>query len=249
MKHYKAILFDFNGTLIDIWTDENREEIYRTTANLLATYGVPLSCDEFRNIFYELMKKQRKESGYEHPEFDVVGIFRTILEDYGTDHTRTLPEETRKLLPEFLSHTYRAASMLRLTLYPGVHHVLKELEKEYTLAAVSDAQSIWEEAEIRRLGLTDFFPVRMISSDFGFRKPSPELFMAALEKLELKPEEVIYVGNDMLRDVYGSKKLGMKNVFFQSNQGDHQYHGYDSDYIIYRFEELPTAIRFLEEHA
>jgi len=249
MNHFKAILFDFNGTLIDIWTDETREDLFRTMANLLSTFGVMLSADEFRKLFYEIMKKQRDSRGVEHPEFDVVGIFRTLLKEHGNDFTASLSKNRLSMLPAFLAQTFRAASMHRLATYPGVHRILDGLQKEYTLAAVSDGQKIWAEAELQRLDLTRYFPLRVISSDYGFRKPAPELFMAALDALQLEPKDVIYVGNDMYRDVYGSKKLGMKNIYFQSNQGDQRHHGYDSDYIIYRFEELPTAVRFLEEHA
>lgn len=248
MKRFQAILFDFNGTLIDIWTDENREEIYRTIANLLCSCGIPVSPEEFRTLFYDLMKEQRKSRNAEHPEFDVVEIFRTILKERGTAQTRSFREEILEQLPQFLSLTFRASSMLRLAEYPGVHDVLDQLQKKYTLAAVSDGQKIWAETELQRLDLTKYFPTRIISSDFGIRKPSPELFQFALQKIGCRPQDAIYVGNDMYRDVPTPKQLGMKTVYFKSNQGDQRYHGSDPDYIIYRFEELPTAVHFLEEH-
>ena len=58
MNHFRAILFDLNGTLIDIWTDETREDLFRTMANLLNTFGVMLSAEEFRKLFYEIIKKK-----------------------------------------------------------------------------------------------------------------------------------------------------------------------------------------------
>jgi putative hydrolase of the HAD superfamily len=39
----------------------------------------------------------------------------------------------------------------------------------------------------------------------------------------------------------------MKTVFFKSNQGDHENHRAEPDYIIYHFSELPRAIKFLSE--
>ena len=69
----------------------------------------------------------------------------------------------------------------------------------------------------------------------------------ALEKLQLKNSEVIYVGNDMYRDVFGAKNVGMKTVFFKTNQGEHGFSGADPDYIIYNFNELPRAVAFLED--
>ena len=66
--------------------------------------------------------------------------------------------------------------------------------------------------------------------------------------MELAPEETVYIGNDMFRDVYGAAECGMKTIFFRSNQGDHSFHGKEPDYIIYNFRELPEGIQFLEEN-
>lgn len=54
MNHFKAILFDLNGTLIDIWTDETREDLFRTMANLLNTFGVMLNYQSYK--IYQLVR-------------------------------------------------------------------------------------------------------------------------------------------------------------------------------------------------
>ena len=37
--------------------------------------------------------------------------------------------------------------------------------------------------------------------------------------MKMEPPEVLFVGNEKYRDVYGARRFGMKTVFFQSNQG------------------------------
>ena len=64
--------------------------------------------------------------------------------------------------------------------------------------------------------------------------------------MRMDPSEVLYVGNDMYRDVYGAQRLKMKTVFFKSNQGTQEKDGVSPDYIIYSFPELLSAIRFFE---
>ena len=71
------------------------------------------------------------------------------------------------------------------------------------------------------------------------------MFEGALKQMNLQADEVIFIGNDMYRDVYGANRAGIKTVFFQSNQGDQRSRGVEPDYIIYRFEELPQAVAFL----
>ena len=90
-----------------------------------------------------------------------------------------------------------------------------------------------------------FNPV-IISEHFGYRKPDKRLFLAALTDMGLNASEVVYVGNDMYRDVYGAQSLGVKTVFFKSNQGTQEKEGVKADYIIYNFSELHNAIRFFE---
>jgi len=51
----------------------------------------------------------------------------------------------------------------------------------------------------------------------------------------------------MYRDVYGARKLGIKTVFFRSNQGQQEKEGVEPDYIIYTFPELLNALRFFEK--
>jgi putative hydrolase of the HAD superfamily len=68
-----------------------------------------------------------------------------------------------------------------------------------------------------------------------------------LAAMNMKPSEVLFVGNDMYRDVYGAQKLGMKTVFFKSNQGTQEKEGVKPSYIIYNFPELLNAIRFFED--
>ena len=81
----------------------------------------------------------------------------------------------------------------------------------------------------------------------GYRKPDVRMFELMLKKLSLNSDEVLFIGNDMYRDVFGAKQLGIESVFFKSNQGDQRNRGAEPDYIIYNFWELPKAVRFLED--
>jgi FMN phosphatase YigB (HAD superfamily) len=53
--------------------------------------------------------------------------------------------------------------------------------------------------------------------------------------------------DDVYRHVYGAQGLGMKTVFFKSNQGTQEKEGVRPDYIIYNFPELLNAIQFFED--
>ncbi|WHZ27185.1 MAG: Haloacid dehalogenase-like hydrolase [Nitrospira sp.] len=242
----KGIIFDINGTLTDIHTNEGHDEIYRILSNMLSYQGIVLEPHVVKELYFQIMKEQRAAREGRHPEFDAIGIFHTILTQYATDFTRGLSPQKLEQLPRLLAETYRAASRFRLQPYPGVVDTIRQLHQNYHLAIVSDGQTAYAVPELNTVGLAGYFDPIIISGDVGVRKPHERLFTDALTAMKMTPSEVLFVGNDMYRDVYGAKRVGMTTVFCKSNQGLAEKEGVKPDYIIYQFPELLTAIRFFE---
>ena len=237
----RALLFDINGTVTDILTNEADDDAYRVTANYLSYYGVDISPAALKESYFDLNRQQRKMSTEEYPEFDSGAIFSEIIARH---RTRFIDDEAA--LARTASVVYRSATRYKLEPYSGVWDTLEKLGRQYQLAAVSDGQSLWAEPELKAVKLDRFFKFVLVSGDFGYRKPDRRLFELAVKKLDVAPEETIYVGNDMYRDVYGANMAGLKTVFFKSNQGEHSYCGAEPDYIIYDFRQLIDAVEFLK---
>jgi putative hydrolase of the HAD superfamily len=241
----RALLFDVNGTLIDIETDEWMEQVYRAIAHFLNYQGVSLHRGEVRDLYFQIMKEQFAASSETYPEFDVVGVWREVLRRYATDYTRSLAPEKLREMPAFLAEMQRGISRKRLVAFPQTHEILAELKTRHRLAVVSDAQSAYGLPELRAVGLADFFAPIIISGDYGYRKPDPRLFQAALTKLQVCPEEAIFVGNDRFRDVLGARQVGMKTILFCPNGIHGEADGAaEPDYILYHYADLPRAVEF-----
>jgi putative hydrolase of the HAD superfamily len=237
---FKGLLFDLYGTLIDIETDEGMEEIYRGISHFLTYHGVHLHRWEVRDHYFRIMNQQRDQSGEEYPEIVVEDIWDALLKEQGMR-----PASARFPLANILAQIFRGISRKRLRLYPGVKETLDTLRGAYHLALVSDAQPCFARPEIRAVGLEGCFDAVVISAEYGFRKPDPRLFRAALEGLGLGAQEVIFVGNDMHRDIFGASRLGIKTIFFASNQGTQSHPGTNPNYVITGFEQLPEALAAL----
>lgn len=231
----QALLFDINGTVTDILTDESRPEIYRTLSNFLDYRGIKIPPEVIQTRYFELIRHQKEHSLENYPEFDAIRVFYDLLVEHG-HHGEA------NLLAPILSDLFRAVSRLKLEPYPGVRELLPELEKNYQLAAVSDGQVSWTLAELRSIGIIQYFHPVVISGDYGFRKPDRRMFGMALMDLNLPAESAVFIGNDTHRDIYGAHQTGMRTIFFESNQGDHAPHGADPDYVIHDFRELPQAL-------
>ena len=237
----KGILFDLYGTLIDIETDESMEEIYRGISHYLTYHGVYLNRWELRDRYYQIMKQQKEERGEEHPEIDVNAIWNTFLRQEGI---KAAP--ARRKLATILAQIYRGISRKRLQLYPGVKRVLDELRPACRMAIVSDAQPCYALPEIKAVGLDGYFDPVIISAHYGFRKPDRRLTEKALDIMKLAPAEVICVGNDMYRDIYGASRLGIRTIFVDSNQGDKYHENVTPDYIAHRFEDVLKGVEALK---
>ena len=98
----KGIIFDNNGTLSDIRTNEWQDDVYRVISNLLSYQGILLDPNVVKYFYFQIMKEQRAASGERHPEFDAISIFREIIARHLTDFTRGLPTEKIELLPRLL---------------------------------------------------------------------------------------------------------------------------------------------------
>jgi putative hydrolase of the HAD superfamily len=243
----KGLIFDINGTLMDINTNEEYDDIFRVLSHLLTYQGITLHHDDLRDLYHKIMKEQRQASNEHHPEFDAVAIFKEILKDHATDFTRKLPAQKLAQLPCIMAEVYRAVSRFRLRPYDGVKEVIEQLHTRYLMGIVSDGQSAWAVPELHAVGLRHYFKPIIVSGDFGYRKPDKRLFEKALADMKLAPSEAIFIGNDMYHDVFGAQQLGIKTVFFKSNQGTHEKEGVEPDYIIYNFPELLKAIQFFEK--
>ncbi len=240
----RALLFDVNGTLIDIETDEWMEESYRAIAHFLSYQGMGLRRFEVRDLYFRIMKEQFAASEEVYPEFDVVAIWREVLRRYGTEYTRSLGPEKLRQMPLFLAELQRGISRKRLLAYPQTQEVLAQLKMRYPLAIVSDAQSAYGVPELRAAGLAGYFAPIIISGDYGYRKPDARLFQAALTELQVRPENAIFIGNDRFRDIQGARQVGMRTIQFcpQGNPGGPPES--EPDYLLYQYADLPRALEF-----
>jgi putative hydrolase of the HAD superfamily len=234
----RAVAFDVNGTLVRILTDEGMEQIFRSAAHFLTYQGIDLHRHQVRELYFGTLRQQQRTSPEEHPEFDAVGIWRSIIDGNASDFTRTLPAGKLEQMPLFLAEMFRGISRRRLGLYPHVREVLDVLRERYPLALVTDAQSAYTRGELHKVGLLDYFDPIVISGDHGYRKPDRRLFQFALDGMGVAAENALYIGNDMHRDIFGAREAGMPTVMFESGQGTSAYPDCVPDYRITDFRDL-----------
>ena len=95
-------------------------------------------------------------------------------------------------------------------------------------------------------GLGDHLELIISSCETGYRKPHPSIYQAALDAMEVRPEEVIFVGDRLDADVAGPAALGMRTVLtLQYRQEDHTTAPVAPDAVIYHLSELVPYVEGL----
>ncbi len=62
---------------------------------------------------------------------------------------------------------------------------------------------------LRASALHDCFEILVWSSDHGCIKPAPRLFEVALSHFRIAPNRILFVGDNIRRDVEAARRLGM----------------------------------------
>jgi len=231
----KAVLFDLYGTLIDIRTDEDDCAVYDSLARFLAYRGVIIGPSELRDRYTAGIREQLVTSRETFPDVDVTDVFKSILRKGGSKPTDESVVTAATL--------FRALTIRRFGVFPGVMEALSSLGKQYRLGLVSDAQWVFTEPEIAMTDLDRFFAVKVLSSRFRYRKPDSRVFDKALRKLGIRDKEAVYIGDNPNRDLTGAKNAGLRFILFRGECRD--YNGLTPDRCFQDYSELQTLIKEL----
>jgi FMN phosphatase YigB (HAD superfamily) len=97
-------------------------------------------------------------------------------------------------------------------------------------------------------GLGQHLEMTISSCEFGWRKPHPSIYEAAVAKMGVANDEVIFVGDRVEQDVVGPAKLGMRSVLtLQYRQEDPEAGAVKPDAVIAHLSELPEVARRMLE--
>ncbi|GHU63586.1 hydrolase [Spirochaetia bacterium] len=264
----QAVLFDVYGTLfisaagdISLAAKEPgslagdagaNPALHQSLDNLAGEYG--LSAETLRDYFQGEVLKRHGKLGFKeklpvktaYPELRVEELWADFLKQR-SDSVTTM-DDSRELALRYELAVNPVYPM------PGAEETLGILrDRGMLLGLISNAQfftpllfETFFNATPEALG---FDPELLIYSyELGEAKPSPALFTPAVRRLEalgLKPENALYVGNDMLNDIFAAAQAGFKTVLFAGDrrslrlrEGDAQVQGVRPDRVIRDLREV-----------
>jgi putative hydrolase of the HAD superfamily len=101
----------------------------------------------------------------------------------------------------------------------GVADAVERLGNEgVRVAVVSNSDGSVRES-LGRAGLLDLFEFVIDSHEVGVSKPDPGIFLAALERMGLDPEDAWYIGDSVFHDVNGARAAGLADAILVDPYG------------------------------
>jgi len=248
----ECILFDVYGTLFisgsgDIHMTQKGPRDNHRFNKLLEKYNIDQKPRiVWANLFDQIETEHQamRERGMDVPEIIIEKIWQDVL---GLDL-----QTARAFAVEF--------ELIQNPVYPmpRLKQMLHECrELNLLMGLISNAQFFtpylfdwFLESNLEDLG---FEPdITLFSFQFGRAKPSPYLFQLAVNRLkqrDLSAHEVLYLGNDMLNDIYPAQKIGFRTALFAGDarslrlRKDHpRCKNLSADLVITRLDQLPGLL-------
>lgn len=215
-----GILFDMGGTLLDYHPpNAGYEDMEKSSGlafvNFLTSQGYSLPpIDEALEQIWQKMLAAWKSIGEADPITLTLSYqLCSVLNSWNI----TLSDEELHVA----EHAYMTGGQLYARPFSDAVSTLETLKsKGYPIGLISNTLwlGIGHQYDLMYFGLWDYFDFALFSSDERAWKPFPTIFERAVERMNLAPEEVVYVGDNLYFDVYGSHQAGLKAVWIEQSQ-------------------------------
>lgn len=245
MKRLKGIIFDMGSTLIEFensnWTVLGERSARRSYDFLKEKGLISLDFDPYCSILGELISSAFELSEQNLEEFR--------FEDLAMDIFKQLHLEIKDGDYSGFLNVYYQPVTEQVTLIQGAVETLKYFkEKGYKLGLVSNTifPGRFHLIELKRFGLFPYLDSILFSSEVGYKKPHPAIFIQCLERLKMEADQSVFIGDKLIEDVGGAKNVGMKGIL-KYKEGRDYTASITPDGTVRNLAELPGMIRKIEE--
>jgi len=181
----KALIFDFDGLILDTETPE-----YLTWKNIYREHGFDFPHDEWGSII----------GGYGLSDFDAA------------EHLSLLAQGRLDSVSLRARHRSESTALtLAQPILPGVMETIHDAKRlGLKVAIASSSPHSWVDTHAKRLGIFDHFDAVICADDVGVgrTKPNPDLFLLALTQLKV-PKDAAIVFEDSPNGVKAANRAGI----------------------------------------
>ena len=209
IQNIEAIFLDLGNTLRILIKDaDHMARARQRIVELVGTQEDPVTFTSRLDERYKVYRRWAFENLREAPESEM--WTRWLAPDFPPERIAPLGAE--------LTYQYRQ-SMGRRVVVDGGRQVVEELQQRgYTLGIISNLIGTREIPEwLKAENFAPYFKAVVLSSVLGIRKPDPAIFVEAAALAGVEPAKCAYVGDNLKRDVIGTRAAGFGMVVIMTS--------------------------------
>jgi putative hydrolase of the HAD superfamily len=207
-RRIQAVLFDIGETLVDFGRIDVIS-LFRQGGKLAYDFLKRLNQPTGHQKFFLLkhlwiIRVFSTWSAITGRDFDSLELLKKIEQKKGVRLTEAQWQDFGWCWYEPLSRLARTEADIKQTL-----NKLKQAGVKLGILSNTFINAATLERHLAQLELLDYFPVRIYSHQFAFRKPDSRIFIEAAKKMNCPPANVLFVGDRLEIDITGALKANM----------------------------------------
>jgi len=214
---YSAVFFDLDNTLYPY--QPCNEAGKRAAWQRATALGYDLDREAFEARYQEARSEVKRELAGTASAHERFLYFKRLIEIHtGTHKSRHALE---------LGEAYWESYIEEMELFDGVVETFDAIgDAGLDIAIVSNLTTRIQLKKIEHLGIEGSIDLVVTSEEAGSEKPASIMFTLPLSQLDLRPSEVVMVGDSVEADVEGGNAVGLSTVLFEAGtRADPNLHG------------------------
>ncbi|MCW1239103.1 HAD family hydrolase [Bacillus pretiosus] len=193
---YKAMLFDLDDTLLD--RDKAVDNLFLL---VLEKCYEDVSDTVKNNMLQKFKEYDKREYGISDKTIVLESLFDEFAPKYRLPHN---------YIQDFWNENFPKC----FSIDQNTIHFLNQIKRHFKVGIITNGSTQRQTAKIINTNLNNYFDTIIISEEVGVSKPDKRIFELALNKLNVQPEDVLFVGDDLEKDIAGPQNANIKGVWF-----------------------------------
>lgn len=194
---YQAVIFDLFGTIIDNFSLPEYQSVLVEMASILEAPH-----DEFARWWLDTFIERTTGVHPTHKE-----SIEYICQKLGIGVSEAQVEHAARVRLDYTARAIKPRA--------GSIEVLTRLKSEgYKTGLISDCSGeipiVWDNTPFAQL-----FDATVFSCKAGTKKPDPQIYYMATEKLMVEPQDCLYIGDGSSQELTGAANVGMHPVLIR----------------------------------
>lgn len=238
---YKAVFFDFGGTLMDAESDKKAH--YFMMKEVKSNYHLPTTTEDLvaifeKQLFNKDMTLKVKSEGNNNNENGFNKLysyyelsFQSLLSKF--DKTATAADF------HLFKNIYLKNHIEHIALSDGAMETINLVkDKGYHCGIISDIDLDYQQLQFKALNIDQAFHSITTSEEVRSYKPAPPIFLTALQKANCLGKESLMVGDSYKKDIIGGKNMEMTTIWINRYQNQVADNGVHADFTIGQLIEI-----------